>query len=227
MNRMPMTEANYPASIEVPPRKTVTRRVINPRAEHVIEAYYGDLSFPDRGVFAFGCNCDACRDNHTHEFFLNAPYKPGEIVALTLPHWRNGAFLWDAVSRLMRCEDYQDNVMYGKFTDHVGPEGWRRMAARYMPLWACLHFAEILSVRAERLKEITDEDCLAEGIEGFGWDLLEASWRYLGQPDDVPGYVAPVAAYAAEWDALHGVGAWEKNKMVWVYGFKQAEKPDE
>lgn len=89
----------------------------------------------------------------------------------------------------------------------------------FMPQWAARYFIEITAVRAERLQDISDEDCLKEGIESFtkdnqlykfgldGWD-----WSKMPR--------TPREAYAALINKISGKGTWESNPFVWVYDFK-------
>lgn len=89
----------------------------------------------------------------------------------------------------------------------------------FMPQWAARYFIEITEIRAERLQDITEEDCIKEGIESFtkdnqlykfgldGWD-----WSKMPR--------TPREAYAALINKISGKGTWESNPFVWVYDFK-------
>jgi hypothetical protein len=70
---------------------------------------------------------------------------------------------------------------------------------------------EIVSVRVERLQEITETDAIAEGCQD--WELCEGvkMWR------------SPVEAYGELWDSINGEGAWNVNPWVWVIEFKRVE----
>lgn len=72
---------------------------------------------------------------------------------------------------------------------------------------------EIVSVRAERLHDITESDAQAEGVA-------------LGGPiGHLPSYLkAPYTYhYAQLWDSINGPGSWEANPWVWVIEFKRVE----
>lgn len=64
---------------------------------------------------------------------------------------------------------------------------------------------EITKVRVERLQEISNNDCEAEGLNRDG--PLES------------GNLRP--EFAELWDSLHSKGAWEQNPWVWVIEFKR------
>ena len=77
----------------------------------------------------------------------------------------------------------------------------------------------ITGIRIERLQDISDEDCLKEGIKKSWW--MGASGKPLygfGEHDDRD--TSPREAYAALIDKISGKGAWEKNPWVFVYDFE-------
>lgn len=91
----------------------------------------------------------------------------------------------------------------------------------FMPQWAARHFIEITAVRAERLQDISEEDCLKEGI-GYA-PIQKLSWSEKLTPMWSNGfnrYSTPQKAYAALVDKINGKGTWERNPFVWVYDFK-------
>ena len=104
--------------------------------------------------------------------------------------------------RLCTCAGY-DNKMF--------------VAAGLMP-----HRIRITDIKAERLQDISDEDCLKEGImEGEfmnTWDTF-----YFDQWADVPNHIpfkTPRAAFAALIDRISGRGTWERNPWCFCYEFE-------
>jgi hypothetical protein len=79
---------------------------------------------------------------------------------------------------------------------------WHKRNALFMPRVAGRIVLEIVSVRVERLQEISADDALAEGI------VLEE-----GQ--------TPVQAYRAVWERINGEGSWAANPLVWVVEFSR------
>jgi hypothetical protein len=77
---------------------------------------------------------------------------------------------------------------------------WHKRNALFMPRVAGRIVLEIVSVRVERLQDISEGDALAEGI------VLDE-----GQ--------TPVQAYRAVWERINGEGSWEANPLVWVVSF--------
>lgn len=97
--------------------------------------------------------------------------------------------------------------------------GWRnkmRVKADLMP-----HQIKITNVWIERLQDISDEDCLAEGIYkgqcgSINTHLMNA-YYYRG---NIQPYCTPREAYAALIDKVSGKGTWESNPWVFVYEFE-------
>lgn len=95
----------------------------------------------------------------------------------------------------------------------------------------CIHEILITNVRLERLQDISDEDCLQEGV----WKD-EAGGRVIGYPFGVPFFytfdgavnkkrdgllhwTTPREAFAALIDKVSGKGTWASNPYVFVYEF--------
>lgn len=93
--------------------------------------------------------------------------------------------------------------------------GWSNkmfVRAELMP-----HYVIITAVSVERLRDISDVDCMAEGIdyyeqEGFSWCSTEKLFD------------TPREAYAALIDKVSGKGTWERNPYVFVYDFELVKK---
>lgn len=133
------------------------------------------------------------------------PYKVGEIVAVAQCYA-------DIHSELM-IGDFGDDC-YDSFKNAVVHDkaGWHNkmfVQADLMP-----HQIRITSVRPERLQDITDEDCLKEGVR-----FVENSDGYFsnGMSDE---YTTPISAFAALIDEISGRGTWERNPFVWRIEFK-------
>lgn len=79
----------------------------------------------------------------------------------------------------------------------------------HMPRWACRFTAPVVSVRIERLQEITLSDCEREGSPPTHkadnvWDCTDT--------------------YAALWDSINGKGSWDANPWVWRIEYRNPHK---
>lgn len=75
-------------------------------------------------------------------------------------------------------------------------------------------------MRVERLQDISESDCWAEGIEecdGFLDDveIINCAKRMKRSLEDA----AP--SYAALWESINGPGSWDANPWVWVIKFSR------
>jgi hypothetical protein len=117
----------------------------------------------------------------------------------------------------------------------IKPENWTKEQGRwcesqeeskvwkpsiFMPRWASRITLEIVSVRVERLQDITEEDAKAEGITFHnGGGIGHSGYRHdpaFGMVTDTPQW-----AYAWLWESINGAGSWGSNPWVWVIEFKK------
>lgn len=75
----------------------------------------------------------------------------------------------------------------------------------HMPRWSSRITLEIISVRVERLHDITRGDCMAEGCP----------FPNLAKKTDPKGW------YSALWTSINGADSWDANPWVWVIEFKK------
>lgn len=104
--------------------------------------------------------------------------------------------------------------------------GWGKLRpGMFMPRWASRITLELVSVRAERVQDITEADAIAEGVETHAqkYGLPEAKlhgitpwYRY----DDKPcAAVSAVESYRTLWESINGAGSWAANPYVWRLEF--------
>ena len=192
-------------------RKTMTRRIckydrpdeswdiVFPVFESKDYDSEGNLISPLYGAFGW--------KNKDGDFtgWNNPLYKVGEVVAIAQSYkdiGYNGEYSW-----------VQDEIHYHR--DRAA--GWDNkmfVKADLMP-----HHIEITDIKVERLQDISDEDCLKEGI-------IHAS-TFLGQkiyhtPHVNGSYLStnvPQEAFACLIDKVSGKGTWESNPFVFAYEF--------
>lgn len=85
----------------------------------------------------------------------------------------------------------------------------------HMPRWASRILLEIVSVRVERLQDISDQDAIAEGI---GLNPCAAGVYLTGTDETMPH-----AAYRILWQQINGAGSWDANPFVWVIEFRRID----
>lgn len=187
--------------------KTMTRRIIYDFSNYgwgsVIDA------FIENGVLYF--------DTGLPSLFapkeLQPKYNIGEVVAIAQRYtdieWRNNPY----------CEipDLSFNGQLAK------SKGWKnKMFVRptLMP-----NRIRITSIKVERLQDISEEECLREGVyhepieleDHDGLSYYASGYAFNGSK---MCYNSPRDAFAALIDKISGKGTWEKNPCVFAYSFE-------
>lgn len=88
----------------------------------------------------------------------------------------------------------------------------------FMPKEACRIFLEVTELRSEKLQDISDKDCMSEGI------FKNEENRYGVKPAKLTWDKA-INAFRFLWIIIHGFDSWDENPKVWVYTFKRVERP--
>jgi len=181
-------------------RKTMTRRVVKP------QPHAGVRHSPGGG---------ALEDGHGRP--LRCPYgQPGDRLWVR-EMWRlECPYDDDAPSDLFPGDvsfiDYKADAMADRLITPGFAGRWR--SSLHMPRWACRLVLEVEEVRVERLQEISDEDCEAEGVRpsidgrgGSDWRDDESGWR---------------RTFRHLWDELNADRGfpWSDNPWVWVVSFR-------
>ena len=84
-----------------------------------------------------------------------------------------------------------------------------------------LHHIRITDIKVDRLKDISDTDCLREGIVKGQCGSKETHFMdayYL--PVSYQPYCTPQEAFSVLIDKISGRDTWESNPYVWVYEFE-------
>lgn len=89
------------------------------------------------------------------------------------------------------------------------------------------HHIKITDVKVERLQDISDEDCLKEGIMHFipadDEECTEEGYGYLTSDGGLFMFDTPREAYASLINKISGKGTWERNPLVGAYTFERVD----
>lgn len=132
-------------------------------------------------------------------------YKIGEVVAIA------------------QCYLDIKKPQFDKFGhDVAGNTNKMFVRADFMP-----HHIKITDVRVERLQDITNEDCLKEGIMHFipadDEECTEEGYGYLTSDGGLFMFDTPREAYASLINKICGKGTWERNPWVEAYTFEKVD----
>ena len=190
-------------------RKTQTRRIITCPREFKGQ-YVAGFNVYKRvsdGFISEICMYDA--DERAFEGGQIVPkYRVGEVVAIAQSYK-------DIFSAFSQHHNPQLNICVKNPTDTAGWNNKMFVKAEVMP-----HQIRITKVRIEKLQSISDNDCLAEGIEFDG----KAQSFYCGFNSSTNSKIwlghTPREAYAALIDKVGKKGDWQSNPYVFVYDFE-------
>ena len=143
-----------------------------------------------------------------HDIRCCGRYQIGETVAIAQAY---NTLRWPSVPGI-DWNAIVDEVTHAK--------GWKNkmfVKAKYMP-----HRIRITDIRVERLQDISDKDCLREGIRKsvveYG-DKKIVQWTYFDEKRTI-WFDSPRDAFAALIDRISGRGTWQCNPWVYVYEFE-------
>ncbi len=152
-------------------------------------------------------------NTNTREIILqvildHASYKEGEIVAIAQSYNKMG------ISPSMYCEvpNEYGGTRDGTFEELAGWENKMFVKAELMP-----HHIKIKNIRVEYLQDISDEDCLKEGIL-----KLHMCYVFQERLKKIYNYVldSPRDAFKILIDKISGKGTWDRSPLVYVYEFE-------
>lgn len=104
--------------------------------------------------------------------------------------------------------------LLGKVIFEKGCHNKMFVKADFMP-----HRIRITNIRVERLQDISEEDCLKEGIwRDANVGLKGTTYWYHGLANS--SFRTPQQAYASLINRISGKGTWESNPYVFVYDFE-------
>jgi hypothetical protein len=194
-------------------RKTMTRRIIKCpitfRGEWVA-GFNIHRSPSDKKIVGFPCMYDA--DEREFDMGEILPkYELGEVVAIAQSYMD--------VDRFHRKGK---NAAYLEYLDSILPElklhpGWTNkmfVKADLMP-----HHIKITGIKVERLQDISDEDCLKEGIIHVSTFLGQKIYHTPHVNGSYLSTNVAQEAFAYLIDKVSGKGTWESNPFVFAYEF--------
>lgn len=198
MNEKPILFNSEMVNAILSGRKTMTRRIISEKTLHLF------------GVAAGAGEChplELC-DERSQSYYLEfCPLgKPGDQL------WVREAFatgLCTESTLAYRATHKPEDL----------EEGWgetiKWTPSIHMPRWASRINLLITGVRVERLRDISQEDAQAEGMELTGWRPT------YSDPDSGGEYETPYDNFAELWISIYGEESWQANTWVWVITFRR------
>lgn len=177
-------------------QKTQTRRIIKLQDERLgyLRGWNLDYEFAEFG-----------RERET-PLRLCPKYYIGEMVAVAMSY----KSIYERVAKTWEyAEEYKN--------EHKDLAGWnnKMFTNTKMP------FAQIkiTNIRVERLQDISDEDCMKEGVlRGEFCNTWDKYYLYYGE--GIKTFKTPRYAFATLINKISGKGTCDSNPWVWVYDFE-------
>ena len=200
-------------------RKTQTRRVITyPKTFHGenVCGYYVCRRATD-GAITEVCMYDE-NESFIDEGQILPKYKVGEVVAVAQSYCSIAEELENSNNATCAAH-YEKNVQkaseYISWMEHPGFNNKMFVAADMM-----IHQIRITDVRVERLQDISDEDCIKEGIRKVVNENGIYVQYYVGKGDNACSFENPREAFAHLINKVSRKDVWVQNPYVFVYDFE-------
>lgn len=191
-------------------RKTQTRRVITyPKTFHGKDVcgYYVCRRATDRAI------TEVCMYDENESFIdegqILPKYKVGEVIAVA-QRMCDVYAEWD-----MAHLGKNTKALMEKFGGSPCFKNKMFVKASEMP-----HQIRITDVRVERLQDISDEDCLKEGVRKVVNENGIYVQYYVGKGDNACSFENPREAFAHLINKVSRKDMWKENPYVFVYDFE-------
>jgi len=191
-------------------RKTMTRRLVHGLPDNVVKP----IGVIGKGVLK-GC-FEYLYGNNAHGVIETAYHINEEVaVAQTYCELRE-----ELAKRDFKCTDtlydaFYRAMQFGRACDT--DYGWNNkqgVRADLMP-----HRIRITHINIERLQEISEEDCLCEGVEKWlDCYIVTGIMEHNGKNNVC--FNNPRDAFSVLIDKISGKGTWQRNPWVFVYSFE-------
>ena len=145
---------------------------------------------------------------------VSTPYKVGEVVAVAQSYLSIHNEMMDNSFGEGYGDAIYDPFRWAIVDDKPGWSNKMFVSADLMP-----HQIRITGVRVERLQDISDEDCLREGLQSANGGFYSYYNHLTGARLWLSGK-SPRKAFAELIDKISGKGTWESNPWVFVYEFE-------
>jgi hypothetical protein len=177
-------------------RKTMTRRVLNPKPTK-----------PWGSMFHEG-----------RRWWTGNDFTADVIEELNVPH-AVGDRLW--VKEQLLPGPYNTSIVYEADGTVAVVQEWpwqvKVLPSMFCPRRFSRITLEVTGVKMERLQDISEADAIAEGVD----QLSECRWRdHLGVDPD--HYINATASFVSLWESINGPGSWDANPWVAAYSFRLA-----
>lgn len=177
-------------------RKTQTRRI----------AYNGEVPNLVEGYGYEGHICGSAAIFNGEDMIAKSRYNVYDVVAVAQSYQ-------DVLNYITGITHVKDLQLRDALIRSKGYTNKMFVRANLMP-----NRIRITNIRIERLQDISEEDCLAEGIVDFESRINKA--HFYSITDESATYGTAKKPYSLLIDKIAGKGTWASNPYVFVYEFE-------
>ena len=179
-------------------RKTVTRRIIDPQGKYEELRWWQPCLEFEECMYGY-------TENGGWEV-IEPRYNVGEIVAVAQSY--NQVYHQEGLETI--------DMLVSGLKHTVGWQNKMFVKAELMP-----HQIQITDIRIERLQDISEEDCMKEGIyRDYADTEFPPREFYDYDGNNGNGFNTPRAAFASLINKVSGRGTWDRNPFVWRIEFE-------
>lgn len=208
IKEIPILYSTMMAKAKVEKRKTQTRRVMNPQpADHLT---FSAMILNGSMARFYNKGSDKLEIGNGVYDFKNPYGQPGDLL----------------YCREAWCDSVPDHGYLYKADFGPEPVDWNWKPSLHMPKVAARIWDEVIRIRVERVADISEADCIAEGILFYDDKVLGRRYKDYeiaadgyGHPDhDYPSFDNAYASYRSLWQMINGEPKLTKDGYI-VYPF--------
>lgn len=190
-------------------RKTQTRRILKCPKKFCGKDVSGFRICTNKQGLQFSYLVDEDECEIEGSVNILSAYKIGEEVAVAQAYKHIESVLPVPISD----NEFEQKQAYHIYSDMAGWHNKMFVKAALMP-----HRIKITNVRVERLQDISEKDCLKEGVTKIQWEHI-TDFYYMSKATP-HRYGLAKDAFSSLIDKVSGKGTWESNPWVFVYDFE-------
>lgn len=193
-------------------RKTQTRRILKCPKKFCGKDVSGFRICTNKQGLQFSYLVDEDECEIEGSVNILSAYKIGEEVAVAQSY----SSVIDYLPQDPTALDTSDGIDNFTYHDYRKEAGWNNkmfVRADLMP-----HRIKITNIRIERLQDISEKDCLKEGVTKIQWEHI-TDFYYMSKATP-HRYGLAKDAFSSLIDKVSGKGTWESNPWVFVYDFE-------
>jgi hypothetical protein len=192
--------------------KTQTRRTIKPQP-------FNNKQYSSGNGHKEWFSMNGSHNNTPESWLQFCPFgKTGDIL------WVRETFFDSEKHKYAPFFDARNRYLFKADEVFIGDHKWK--PSIHMPFEAARLFLRIKSVTVERLKSISEQDAITEGIGNTDGLPTGLSDYYIDYNDHENCFSSPINSFKSLWESINGEASWNANPWVWVIEFEKITREE-